>query len=106
MDPSTDSGAVVRMPAGSEPVPGSATASANMVSPVTMPGNHRACCAGVASAVTSGRHRVTWTLAPPNETAALAISSASTVRKPNEVRPAPPNRTGASSPKTPSSPSR
>jgi hypothetical protein len=41
--------AVVRMPARSEPVPGSVMAIANIVSPVTNPGSQAASCSGVPS---------------------------------------------------------
>ena len=46
--PSSDSLAVVFMPARSEPVPGSVIAIANMISPVTNPGSQRCFCSSVA----------------------------------------------------------
>ncbi len=103
--PSSESLAVVFMPARSEPVPGSVMAMAVIMSPETKGGSQRRFCSSVAYLRKYGRHSAVWTPEPPKLTPARAHSSVMTALNLKLVWPAPPYSSGTSMPKTPSSPS-
>ena len=103
--PSSDSLAVVFMPARSEPVPGSVMAMAVIMSPETKEGSQRRFCSSLPYLRMYGRHSAVCTLQPPKLTPARAHSSVITALNLKLVSPAPPYSSGTSMPKTPSSPS-
>ncbi len=73
--PSSESLAVVFMPATSEPVPGSVIARAHISSPVANFGSQRFFCSSVASILMYGRPSSVCTPEPPKVTPARAVSS-------------------------------
>ncbi len=101
--PSSESLAVVFMPARSEPVPGSVIASAHISSPETNFGRKRFFCSSEASILMYGRPSSTCTPEPPNCTPARAVSSYITASNLYESMPAPPYSSSTRMPKTPSS---
>lgn len=103
--PSSESLAVVFMPARSEPVPGSVMAMAYIEAPLTKSGSQRFFCSSVAYAFRYGRQSATCTPEPPKETPARAHSSEMIAWNLKDSSPAPPNSSGTSMPKIPSSPS-
>lgn len=101
--PSSESLAVVFMPARSDPVPGSVMAIAYMDLPETKSGSQRFFCSSVAYALRYGRQSRTCTPEPPKEMPARAVSSYRTASNLKDSSPAPPYSSGTSMPKMPSS---
>lgn len=101
--PSSESFAVVFMPARSEPVPGSVIARAHISSPETNFGRKRFFCSSVASILMYGRPSSTCTPEPPKVTPARAVSSYITASNLYESMPAPPYSSSTRMPNMPSS---